>query len=248
MPILFNKPQKISAKVFSSTRLNEKDIEVIFEVVSPSIFEFRAGQFINLSCGNGLFRAYSISSTSLSNTQVVLIVAVGHDGVGSNYIKSLKVGDSVEFIGPSGRFVLPEVLKDNLIFIATGTGLAPLLSMIDYLNNSNTTSKVQLYFGVRDESEVFKIDQLNIFKSNMKDFNYTVCFSQDIPSELANVSVKGRVTDAIVFDKNNLDTTQYFICGNPYMVVDINAKLKDAGISENNIFHEKFTVTKQPTA
>jgi ferredoxin-NADP reductase len=154
------------------------------------------------------------------------------------------VGDSVEFIGPSGRFVLPETLLDNLTFIVTGTGIAPILSMLDSLNNIKTTSNIKLYFGVRDKSELFKVDQLEHFKNTMQHFDYFLCFSQDVPEDLSKVSVKGRVTDVVEMVAN----TQYFICGNPYMVADMHSKLLNKGVIHTNIFHEKFTISKKATA
>jgi ferredoxin-NADP reductase len=241
---MFKRPQLCHAIVNKITSLNDKDAEVIFDVVDSVGFEFIAGQFISLNCGNGLFRAYSISSSSLIKNQVGIIAAVGHDGVGANYIRGLHVGDSVEFVGPSGRFVLPEILADNLIFIVTGTGIAPILAMLAYLNNIKTTSTIKLYFGVRNKSELFKVEQLEKYKNTMQHFDYTLCFSQDVPEDLASVSVKGRVTDVVEM----VDNTQYFICGNPYMVADMHSKLLDNGIIHTNIFHEKFTISKKITA
>lgn len=236
---MFKRPQLCHAIVSKITQLNDKDTEVIVDVVDPIGFEFAAGKFISLNCGNELFRAYSISSSPLIKNQVGIIAAVGHDGVGANYIRGLHIGDSVEFVGPSGRFVLPDILSENVTFVVTGTGIAPILSMLDYLESIKTTSKIKLYFGIRNKNELFKLEQLEQFKNTMQHFDYTLCFSQDVPEELSSVSVKGRVTENVKIDIN----TQYFICGNPYMVEDMNNKLLANGVT--NIFYEKFTIPRK---
>jgi len=245
MTIKFSLPQKYISKVASTNFLNKIDLEVLFEVIEPNTLEFIPGQFISINCGNGTFRSYSISSSSLSKTQVGLIVAVAHEGIGSNFLKNLKVGDTVEFIGPSGRFVLPENLKETLVFLATGTGVAPILSMIDYLANTQSDANIKLYFGIRDSKELFKLDQIRDLKNKLKSFDYKICFSQELPKELDTNCIKGRVTDAFNIKDFDIASTQYFICGNPYMVTEVSEALENNFVPKENIFHEKFTTAQK---
>ena len=247
MTIKFSPPHKVTAKVISSKYLNKIDIELTLEMVHPESFEFIAGQFITLNCGNQGYRAYSIGSSSLDNKHISLIVAVGHEGIGSNYIKSLKVGDSVEFVGPSGRFVLPETFKDNLYFIATGTGISPILSMLDYMANNKCKSNIYLYFGIRSSEDLFAVEFLESLKNALNNFHYTLCFSQEIPQSLFSKSIKGRVTDSFKVENTEINNSQYFLCGNPYMISDVMGILTNSGVAQTDIYHEKFTVSQKPS-
>jgi ferredoxin-NADP reductase len=241
MTIKFDTPKKILATVLEKNKLNDVDLEIIFE--TRENVSFLPGQFISVNCGNGMYRSYSISSSSMDKNKVGLIAAVGHEGVGSNYLKNISIGDITELVGPSGRFVLPEVLKENIVFIATGTGIAPVLSMIDYLMNTKYEGKVELYFGIRNTKELFKEDLLKTFKNTMKNFSYTLCFSQEENPNTTSPWKKGRVTE--IFQIGDINNTQYFLCGNPYMVLDMAKVLTDKGVSEQDIYNEKFTVSKK---
>ncbi len=238
--INFSKPQKFNATVKNKVLLNQKVARLDLELLNPKEIYFQAGQFISLKVSEVAYRSYSISSSMFEHSKLSIIVGIGHDGVGSNFVKNLQIGDTVEFVGPSGRFVLPENLKENLIFIATGTGVSPMLSMIDaLLKNSDSTNNLSLIFGIRDKSELFLEEHIRTLKIEHKNFDYKICFSQVLPTNVEN-AYKGRVTENIDFSK--IESSQYFICGNPYMVQDTIKLLIEKGVKEENIFHEKFTV------
>lgn len=238
--INFSKPQKFTTMVKNKVLLNQKVARLDLELLNPKEIYFQAGQFISLKVSETAYRSYSISSSMFEHNNLSIIVGIGHDGVGSNYVKNLQIEDTVEFVGPSGRFVLPENSKKNLVFIATGTGISPMLSMIDSLLKNSTDSNVSLVFGIRDKSELFLEKHIQTLKSSHKNFDYKICFSQETPSDVLN-AYNGRVTENINFTETAF--SQYFICGNPYMVQDTIKLLIEKGVKEEDIFHEKFTVS-----
>ena len=236
--MIFPIPQKHSGIVTEITSLNSKVVRLSIKVSDS--FNFIAGQFISLKVSDKNYRSYSISSSPSALPEFSLLVAVGHEGAGSNYIRGLKLKDVVDFIGPSGRFVLPETLSDTLIFIATGTGIGPLFSMLSRLAEEETNSKIQLLFGIRDESELFELQKILELKVRLKNFSYRVCFSQHLPAEFVN-GFLGRVTENLEI----VSDAQYFICGNPFMVHEVDELLSSNNIQPDKIFHEKFTVAKK---
>ncbi len=238
--INFSKPQKFSTTVKNKVLLNQKVARLDLDLLSPTEIFFQAGQFISLKVSETAYRSYSISSSMFEHRKLSIIVGIGHDGVGSNFVKNLQIGDTVEFVGPSGRFVLPEKPKENLVFIATGTGISPMLSMIDALLKNSSSSNISLVFGIRDKSELFLEEHIRTLKVEHKNFDYKIFFSQVLPTNIEN-AYKGRVTDNIDFSKT--ESSQYFICGNPYMVQDTIKLLIEKGAKDEDIFHEKFTVS-----
>ena len=143
--------------------------------------------------------------------------------------------------GPSGRFVLPEQLAAKLVFIATGTGIAPFISMIDYLQKNKCSSNINLYFGVRNEQELFGLAYLENFKNTLASFDYVLCYSQQTPTNTTGHSYLGRVTLAV--DLADIKETQYFLCGNPHMITEMTETLLKKGVLGTDIFYEKFTVS-----
>lgn len=235
-------PQKITAKLIKKEKLNTKITQIYLKIISPVAFQFLSGQFVTLKVAETTFRSYSICSSALDSKNINLIVETGHKGVGSNFLNNLKDGSMVEMVGPSGRFVIPQKISTSLVFIATGTGIAPFFSMFDDLKNKKCKYRIKLYFGVRTPDDLFGLNFLEEFKKSLYDFNYTLCFSQQMPQEQKENYFLGRVTSAV--DLSNVEDTQYFLCGNPNMVFEMNEILKGRGVSELNIYHEKFTVSK----
>jgi ferredoxin-NADP reductase len=233
----FSLPQKIEAQTTSKTMLNNKVFEIKFSYIKPTEVKFLAGQFVSIKVSDSDYRAYSISSPESDRNNLALVVSAGHDGIGANFFKNLQNGQKVDMVGPSGRFVLPDEIEQNLVFVATGTGLAPFISMFEKILTNNPNQRVVLYFGVRDEKELFYMDKLSYYTKNFPNFECNICLSQQNPTESKISYKQGRVTKLIEIEDAN---TQYFICGNRNMVDDIVDILTTRKVNANKIFHEKF--------
>ena len=234
-------PTNFIGKAVKIEMLNERDLFVQIEHNFPQQMEFEPGQFISLKVAENTFRPYSIVSDFTDKNSIAVVVSVDHEGIGSNYLKQLKVGDSVSYLGPSGLMKLKEPVASNLHFFATGTGLAPLLAIIYKLYYQKYTGNINVYFGVRCETQLFKIEELEKFKNDMTSFSYSVFCSQ--PKDATNYPPK-RVTDVV----NNLDIndSQFYLCGHPAMIEDVKNSLILKGVNLDNIIFEKFTVIQKP--
>lgn len=232
-------PKLYKAKLTHKEMLNKRDLLVEYTLVEPTNIDFDPGQFINLNVGENTFRSYSIASPITKNNSVELVVSVDHEGIGSNYLKVSSIGDETKIIGPSGRFTLPENLINELVFIATGTGVAPFIPMFYKLVDLGYKGKISLCFGVRNEDEIFFVDKFEDLKTKL-DFTYKICVSQPGPNWNG---AKGKVTELLeISDFNN---KQFFLCGHPLMIEDMIKRLTEKGVATTNIFHEKFTVSKK---
>lgn len=236
--MIFPKQNLCKARVKNKIFLNEKTVQVDFELMTPPSMPFLPGQFITLKVADAAFRAYSICSDSTKPNVITIVLTVVHDGLGSNYIKNLNVGDLVSFVGPSGRFVLSEEKKGEILFLATGTGFSPVMSMIYKLIEQHYGGRVRLYVGFRNETDIFGMDVIDLAEQNLKDFEYNFCISDPSPKWKG---LKGRITEYYKIEYP--EQTQVYICGNPYMVSEVTTALMERGVPDENIFHEKFTVS-----
>ena len=105
------------------------------ELIHPTEIRFQAGQFVSFEVPKpGLpfpvTRPYSIASPPSDRYVIDLLLNLVPGGPGSTFLFSLQSGDPVSFRGPAGTFVLREYRDRRLLFVATGTGLAPIRSML----------------------------------------------------------------------------------------------------------------------
>ncbi len=190
-------------------------------------FSFLPGQYVSLSFrdAQGSFRrSYSIVSGDGSG--FVLAVKLLSSGRGSKALQKLKVGDLVEYFGGMGHFVLRDS-PTHKVFVATGTGLAPMMAMLAATPDSVPQTVI---FGARTEGDLFYLERLR----KIKNAKVIVTLSQ--PGAKWK-GAAGRVTDhlGIVTPQSEV-----YVCGNPDMVESVKKALHDAGHDSGLVFAEEF--------
>ena len=122
-------------------------------------FRFRAGQWVSLKVPSGApdqphARSYSIASAPRDDGTFDLAVTLVESGPGSTFLHTMAVGDTVPAADPTGFFTLPDALARPLLFVGTGTGVAPLRAMIESLDALAGPPPVTLLFGVRSREDI----------------------------------------------------------------------------------------------
>lgn len=152
----------------------------------PKEFDFQAGQFItfDLPIGdkrNQRWRSYSIANAPDGGRLLELCIVKLEQGLASNYLfNELKLGDFLKFKGPEGGFVLPEQIDHDMIFICTGTGLAPFRSMLwDILLHNKPHQAIHLIFGTRFKEGILYLNELNYFQEKLEGFEYSIALSRE---------------------------------------------------------------------
>jgi ferredoxin-NADP reductase len=138
--------------------------ELSFERLDGAPFAFEAGQWVSLVlplAGGDARRAYSIASSPDGTARFDLAVTQVEAGPGSTYLHGLEPGATLQAIGPQGFFTRP--LGDappSGLFVGTGTGIAPLRSMLRAALNRGSSSPLCLLFGVRSQQEILYREEL----------------------------------------------------------------------------------------
>ena len=199
---------------------------------------FSAGQFImvNIPYKNTVVRrAYSIASTPSSTTMEICLNAVP-GGLASSYLFGLSVGASVVVDGPWGVFTLKKNDKDKW-FIATGTGVAPLRSMIHDLLEHGFSGRVYLVFGERTEADLLYRSEFEELSQKHSNFVYIPTLSR---AGLEWDGEEGHVQKAIQKYLKEPTKIEVYICGLKGMVDDVKQLLVSLNVSEKDIFTERF--------
>ena len=214
--------------------------DIQFQYLNPDDLQFRCGQFVMLhvpSEPKSVLRAYSIASSDQDTLGFRLLFKYVPNGKASEYVWKLKANDQVLCSGPFGRVFFEEPPAEQIVFLCTGTGLAPhlsyLQSKIDILQNH----KVFLFFGVTQESEIFCEQDLIEIQKKMKHFHYHVVLSR--PS-LHWTGRKGYVQDFLHETHYLQHPTDFYLCGNGQMIKETKDLLERNGIEPHKIHSEAF--------
>ncbi|MBI3090264.1 MAG: hypothetical protein HYY96_06310 [Candidatus Tectomicrobia bacterium] len=216
--------------------------EVEMRVREPADFSFKPGQFISVTVAEKVMRPYSLAISpeeSAENGALLRIcVKLQDGGIGSGFLRGLRPGDAVNFRGPLGRFTIqPESPRTNLLFIATGTGISPLRSMITHLLANGTKKNVTLLHGLRSEEDVFYSDLFSRLAERHANFTYRPTLSRPKGEWQGLV---GRCTAHLEHYVDGLQTTETYMCGNDAMINEVVRKLTDLGFPKEQIHNEKF--------
>ena len=211
-------------------------------------FKFIPGQYITIKKtleGQEVRRAYSICSSLQSNIIKIAIKKVDN-GLFSKYaVNELKIGDVLEVSRPEGRFDLMPNSKHEKSYaaFAAGSGITPVLSMINSVLETETESHFVLVYGNKSLADVMfkeEIDALVITYPN----NFTVQYVYSQYQE--DGTIFGRIdTSVLNFILNNkckdLKFDDYFLCGPEPMINLIKSNLLEKGVEEKNIHFELFS-------
>lgn len=223
---------------FLSKKVLSKDVyEFSFQCSQPLTYDFLPGQYLILifSKDDKIIRKfYSISSSNKTKNKIELIVKIIEDGVGSTYLKNLKEGDNVEFQGPAGLFYLKQ--DDNpKILISTGTGIAPMISMIKS-HMGEVKCKIKLIWGLRNKEDIYYLDLLQDMTQKYNNFSFEIYLSREEGGGRVNIGIDKVLNDATM-DKTNME---FYISGDRSIVDSIRTYLIEKQIHPENIKLEKF--------
>lgn len=232
-------PQAYTARLEEKFQHNAKYTQFSFELIKPHRLKFQAGQYVSLKVsGQGERRSYSICSTPDIDHQIDLLIDSSPGGLGVKFLQDLDFGAEIEVMAPMGQFVIPENLSaDHLIFVATGSGVAPFKSIIeDQLRNKQDQRQITLHWGMRQPEDLFWLGDWEELDEAFDNFHFHPVLSQ---APAAWTLCKGRVTDCLSIHQRP-DNAVYFLCGSQAMVNDVNMVLTELGIAKELIFTEKF--------
>jgi ferredoxin-NADP reductase len=234
---------RFESQLLAVRNLTEFDKEFEFHV--PPDFDFTPGQFATILFehnGKPMRRPYSIASapfeTKLTNS-IKLIVKKVENGPGTTMLWNLNVGDTVKMMGPLGVFVLKEEFMDGpLMFIATGTGIAPFRSMALHLKHIGFTHPITIVAGYRYAQNEL-CSELKALSDNTFTCNYHVAISRPHESNPTLEASARRVTDLelLRLAKNH---KQIFLCGLYDMIKDVGSELSKLRIERTRIHFERY--------
>ena len=231
-------------------RLTPSSVAISFKVPSAlaADFAFKAGQYLSLEAtinGATVRRSYSLSSAPHENRLTVGIKKIDQ-GLFSSYANDvLDEDDTLKVAPPEGRFVyVPNHATQQLLLIAAGSGITPILSILKTCLEKSTSAAVQLIYGNKSPQETMYQDQLVALQKQYKDrLKISWVYSQSNESN----ALFGRIDQGIVkYGLKQCDTTpdHTYLCGPEAMIKTAKETLISASVDQNSIHFELFTASE----
>lgn len=222
----------LPAKISSLDFLSNDVARVKLRTPPNNILNFIPGQYIDISVQN-IKRSYSIASIP-SDSTIELLIKNYPNGKFSNYLfQEAKKDDLLRIEGPKGTYILPDVIPENIIFVSTGTGIAPNLSLIRSIlkNDPRKSSQIILIHGERKVDD--HIYSLEYILPGVK-------IIKVISREHSHGFFNGYVQD--VFDDLDLELNEsiVFACGNAKMVMELKSLLVSLGLNQKKFKSDIF--------
>lgn len=223
-----------------SNRLSTSRVyETWIELVEPAEFHYKAGQFVTVPVAEKTLRSYSIASPARDPKSFLLIVDVSPRGPGSLYFEKLKEGDAVDFQGPYGAFWVKPDSEPSLLFVGTGTGIAPIRGMLhEIFDQGGEDRPISLFYGVRHREDLLFHDEFQQMAAEHKNFRYLPTLSQPAPGTWDGMV--GRVTAHLPHYLKGVEGTTAFLCGSKEMLKDVRELLMARGMDRKKIKQEQF--------
>ena len=180
--------------------------------------QFLAGQYIDILMKEGKHRSFSLANAPYADGLLELHIRHMPGGTFSDHVfNTLKEKDLLRFRGPLGSFFLREDGDTPMLFIASGTGFAPVKAMIEQLLHSGCSRKMVLYWGARTRDDLYLNALPEGWQAAHPQFSYVPVLSEPLASDNWTGRT-GLVHEAVLADHADLADWQVYACGAPVMV------------------------------
>ena len=238
--------RKVPCRV-NSINKPSADVAILkLQLPAAERFQFLAGQYLEFLLKDGQRRAYSIANAPDQEGPLELHIRHLPGGLFTDFVfgaitPALKEKDILRFEGPLGSFFLREDSKKPIIFLAAGTGFAPIKSIIEQMQSKKIHRPIELYWGGRRPSDLYLNDLCKTWEKDIPNFKYIPVISDGLPEDAWHGRT-GFVHQAVIDDHPNLKDFQVYACGAPVMV---NAARNDFSaqchLPEEEFFADSFT-------
>jgi len=203
---------------------------------------FEAGQYVDFLLPGGVRRSYSIANAPDVGGVINLEFHIRHLPGGlftQKLFGGMKEREKLQFEGPLGSFLLRESPKPA-VFLASGTGYAPIRSILMKELAKGNTRKMVLYWGGRTLKDLYMIEEAQDLAKRYANFSFIPVLSEPLPGD-AWTGATGFVHHAVMQNLKDLSGWQVYACGVPVMV---DAALRDfvseCALPETEFFADSF--------
>ena len=237
--------KKMPVRVNALEKLSHDVMRVQLQLPAHTAFQFHAGQYLEFILRDGSRRAYSMATPPhvAANTPAIeLHIRHMPGGKFTDHVfGAMKEKEILRAEGPFGSFFLREDSDKPMVFLASGTGFAPIKALLEHMQHKGMTRPVSLYWGGRRPEDLYMDAWLKELSTSMPNLSYVPVISDALPEDHWSGRT-GYVHQAVLDDFADLSGHEVYACGAP-VVVDAarSSYTSQRGLPEECFFADAFT-------
>lgn len=210
-------------------------------VDQDTAIDFLPGQYAKLAAGEFDPKPFSIGG--LPGTKSLdFYITRGGDGLRNYFTTDFMIGDRVSVDGPFGTMTVNDDIQGPILAVSGGTGLVPILPILEQGLKNGWSGDVVLYHGVRTEAELYDMERLQALTGMYPNFSFHIRLSdqtdsQTYPSGLLNAALDGDIDD--------LGKTSVYMAGPPPMISAVLPVLVSKNLTAVNLYTDKENLSPQ---
>jgi CDP-4-dehydro-6-deoxyglucose reductase len=203
--------------------------------------QFLAGQYIDILLKDGRRRSYSLANPPHDDALLELHIRRVPGGLFTEQVfTTLKERDILRLRGPLGSFFIREDSDKPMIFVAGGTGFAPIKAMLEHAFAAHLDRQMVLYWGARARKDLYRVELPLAWAREHANFSFVPVLSAPEPGD-AWQGRTGLVTDAVLADFADLSGFEVYACGAPAMVDSARSRFTaERGLPEDAFYADAF--------
>ncbi|MGY6126760.1 FAD-binding oxidoreductase (plasmid) [Paraburkholderia strydomiana] len=235
--------KKVDALVFRKTEVSADVTVLQLRLPTGVRAKFRAGQYLQIHLDDGTVRNYSMANPPHQSDSVHLHVRRVPGGRFSDgVLKELAIGGKLRIELPYGEFFFRENSEKPVIFVATGTGFAPVKSIVEDAIRRQLGRPLKLYWGTRHRRDLYLADLAEKWQEEGR-VEFIPILSNPHDGWTGR---SGLVHLAVLEDHPSLASHQVYACGNPAMTATARESFIQAGLPAEEFFCDAFFSTSEP--
>ena len=210
--------KKLPCRVIEKQQICHDVVKLLLKLPVMEKFAYRAGQYIDILLPDGRRRSFSLANAPYVNGSLELHVRHVEGGDFTGYVFNELAEKSILRVeGPHGQFYLREDSERPIIFMAGGTGFAPIKSIIEFCIINDIQRPMYLYWGARSQQDLYMNDLAEIWDRDFANIHYIPVLSDPKPQDDTSIRT-GYVHQAIIEDFPDLSDYDVYASGPPLMV------------------------------
>ncbi|MFQ5468923.1 MAG: CDP-6-deoxy-delta-3,4-glucoseen reductase [Gammaproteobacteria bacterium] len=231
--------KRLPARVTSLEKIAPDVMKLLLKIPQTERMQFLAGQYIDILLENDRKRSFSIANAPHNDELIELHIRhVEGGGFTDHVFNSMKEKDILRIEGPLGSFFLREESDRPKIFMAGGTGFAPIKGIIEHAFAEGLTQPMALYWGARARVDLY-LDELARNWEQHENFTYVPVLSAPDAADQWQ-GRQGMVHEALCKDYPDMQGIDVYAAGPPPMVQAGKAHFFDQGLPDDRYFYDSF--------
>ncbi len=231
----------LPSRIEKLERLAPDVIEMHLRLPASERLQFLAGQYIDILLKDGKRRSFSLANAPHDDALLQLHIRHVPGGLFTEQVfSSMKLRDILRFNGPHGSFYLREDSTKPMIFLAGGTGFAPIKALVEHAIAENCARRIYVYWGAKARVDLYMPSLPEQWPAAHQNISYIPVLSEPAENDQWHGRT-GLVHQAVTVDHENLADFQVYACGSPGMIEATKRDFIAAGLPEDEFFADIFS-------